>query len=158
MGYGDGAFIAQRSEDVMAKWVIVFGRYTRKHWSFRGVPFLVITWLRVLVPLNSWPMAYYRKGGTTPHLSLRLDLRSPTLGWHSQCYEYSNYLVVGLNGSDERTIDNIYHSCRVLWKPWRAIPYCHSAVLPFCHSGICHCITCDLGIFWQLVLVLQVFW
>ena len=35
--------------------------------------------------LNSWPMAYYRKGGTSPHI--RLALWSP--GIHS-VYEYTN--------------------------------------------------------------------
>ena len=40
---------------------------------FRGVPFPVLAWPRVSVPLNSWPMAYYRKGGTTPRLRLALS-------------------------------------------------------------------------------------
>ena len=43
----------------------------------RGVPFLILIRLRVSVPLNSRPVAHYRKGGTTPHL--KLVLRSPAL-------------------------------------------------------------------------------
>ena len=39
---------------------------------FRGVPFPIIAWLQVSVPLNSWPVTYYREGGTTPHLRLLL--------------------------------------------------------------------------------------
>ena len=35
---------------------------------FREVLFPVIAWPQVLVPLNSWPVDYYREGGTTPHL------------------------------------------------------------------------------------------
>ena len=60
---------------------------------FRGVLFLVIEWPQVV---NSWPMAYYRKGGTTSHLSFAL-WGAQHFGWHSycdghsQCYEYSNY-------------------------------------------------------------------
>ena len=36
----------------------------------RGVPFPIIERLQVSVPLNSRPVAYYRKGGTTPRLRL----------------------------------------------------------------------------------------
>ena len=50
-----------------------FGRYAQKILDFRGVPFPVITWPWVSVPLNSQSMAYYRKGGTTPRLRLALS-------------------------------------------------------------------------------------
>ena len=43
----------------------------------RGVPFPIIERLQVSVPLNSRPVAYYRKGGITP--CLRLFKRSPAL-------------------------------------------------------------------------------
>ena len=43
-------------------------RYPRKTLVFRGVPFPVIALPRVFVPLNSRPVAYYSKGGTTPRL------------------------------------------------------------------------------------------
>ena len=51
--------------------VIVFWRCL-KMLVFRGVPFPILAWPRVLVPLNSRPVAYYRKGGTTPCLSFAL--------------------------------------------------------------------------------------
>ena len=40
---------------------------------FSGVPFPVLACPRVSVPLNSRPVAYYRKGGTTPRLRLALS-------------------------------------------------------------------------------------
>ena len=49
---------------------VLFGRMLKKMLVFRGVPFLIITWPQVSVPLNSRPVAYYREGGTTPHLRL----------------------------------------------------------------------------------------
>ena len=49
----------------MANWVIICGRYAQKTLVFRGVPLPVITWPQVSVPLNSRPVAFYRKGGTT---------------------------------------------------------------------------------------------
>ena len=54
---------------------------------FRGLPFPVITWPWVLVPLNSWPVGYY-KGDTTPHLSFAL-WSAQLFGWHSYCYGHS---------------------------------------------------------------------
>ena len=38
----------------------------------RGVPFPIIERLQVSLPLNSRPVAYYRKGGTTTRLRLFL--------------------------------------------------------------------------------------
>ena len=75
---------------------------TFKTLVFRGVPFLVITWPRVSVPLNSRPVAYCRKGRTTPHLSFALcEEPSILVGTaifygHSQCYEYSNNYKLGV--------------------------------------------------------------
>ena len=63
--------------------------FARKMLVFMGVPFPFIAWPQVLVPLKSRPVAYYRESGTTPHLRLVFYLRSPALGWESQCYEYS---------------------------------------------------------------------
>ena len=78
---------------VMAKWVIVFGRYARKILVFRRIPFPVLAWPRVLLPLNSWP----QKGRNHS-----LALRNPALCWHSQWYiwifKLLNRLGVGLNG------------------------------------------------------------
>ena len=37
---------------------------------FRGVPFPIIAWPQVSIPLNSRPVDCYREGGTTPHLRL----------------------------------------------------------------------------------------
>jgi len=45
-----------------------FWKYAQKMLVFRGVPFPVIAWPQASVPLNSWPVAYYREGGTIPHL------------------------------------------------------------------------------------------
>ena len=72
--------------------LLFLGDMLEKCWSSGlglglGLGFPVITWSSVLAPLKSWPMAYYRKGRTTPHL--RLASRNPALGWHSQCCEYS---------------------------------------------------------------------
>ena len=73
--------------------LLFFGRYAQKTLVFRGVPFLVLAWPRVSVPLNSWPVPYYRKGGITPHLSFVLwgaqlfGLDSYCYG-HLQCYKY----------------------------------------------------------------------
>ena len=71
-----GAFMAQMDGGVDR----FFWEICSKTLVIRGVPFLVFTWPRVLVPLNSSPMAYYRKGRTTPCLSFAL--RSPAFGWH----------------------------------------------------------------------------
>ena len=84
--------------------VFFFFRYAQNMPVFRGVPFLVLEWPWASVPLNSWPVAYYRKGGTTPHLSFAL--RSPTFGWHIVLWALTwlwifkllNKLGVGLNG------------------------------------------------------------
>ena len=49
----------------MGRLVTVFGRYAQKNiLVFRGVPFPVLAWPQVSVPLNSRPVAYNRKGGT----------------------------------------------------------------------------------------------
>ena len=60
----------------------LLGNMLKKWLFFRGVPFLIIAWPQVSVPLNFRPVDYYREGGTTPHL--RLVLRSPALGWLSK--------------------------------------------------------------------------
>ena len=39
--------------------------------------------------MNSQPVAYYREGGTTPHLQLVFYLRSAAFDWLSQYYEYT---------------------------------------------------------------------
>ena len=73
----------------------------KKALVFSEVPFLVIAWPWVSVPLNFRPMTYYRKGGTTPHLSFAL-WEAQLFGWHSysyghsQCYEYLNYYKLGV--------------------------------------------------------------
>ena len=54
------------------KAAVSFGNMLKKLLVFRRVPFPIITWPQVLVPLNSRPVDYYREGGTTPHLSLVL--------------------------------------------------------------------------------------
>ena len=62
------------------------GKICSKINGLQGSTLPVIAWPQILVPLNSWHVAYYRDGGTTPNI--RLILRSPALSWHSQCYEY----------------------------------------------------------------------
>ena len=95
---------------VKAKWVPVFWKIcSKKTLVFSGVPFPVIAWPQVSLPLNSRPMAYYRKGGTTPRLSFALWGAQP-FGWHSysyghsQCYEYSNYYKLGVRSMGGVTI------------------------------------------------------
>ena len=49
---------------------LFFGEiYARKTLILRGVPFLVVTWQCILVPLKSQPVVYYRKGRTTVPLT-----------------------------------------------------------------------------------------
>ena len=51
---------------------------------FREVPFPVIAWPQILVHLNSRPVAYYKDGGTTPHLRLVSIWEAQLLvGFHS---------------------------------------------------------------------------
>ena len=52
------------------KWAFIFERYAQKALVFRGVPILVITLPWASVPLISRPVAYSRKGVTTPPLKL----------------------------------------------------------------------------------------
>ena len=51
-------------------WCFVW-KYAQKMLVIRGVP-LLITWPEVSIPLNFRFVAYYREGGTTPHLRLVL--------------------------------------------------------------------------------------
>ena len=75
------------------KWVgqlwqseILFLDMLKKSLVFRGVPFPVLAWPRVSVPLNSRPMAYYRKSGTTSRLRLALSEEpSSQKRWRSFC-------------------------------------------------------------------------
>ena len=48
-------------------------KYAQKLLDFRGVPFPIITWPQVSVPLNSRPEAYYRGSRTTLHLRLLFE-------------------------------------------------------------------------------------
>ena len=105
MGYVDGAY--RREIYGLNGWgsygkVTVF-RELKKHWSLGEYPFCHHM-TRVSIPLNSWPMVYYRKGGTTPSLSFAL--RSPAFGWHTVLWAFTvlwifkllNKLGVGFNG------------------------------------------------------------
>ena len=59
----------------------------------RRVPFQIIALPQVSVPLNSLPVAYYRKGRITP--CLRLTLRRVALVWCLQCYENTKLIGGG---------------------------------------------------------------
>ena len=92
-GLMGGTFMAYWVGHLQLKWVgqswllaVSFGKMLKKMLVFRGVPFPIIAWQQVSVPLNSRPVAHYREGGTTPHLRLVLYLRSPALDWLSQYY------------------------------------------------------------------------
>ena len=69
---------------------------------FRGVPFLVIAWPQVLVPLNSQLVVYYRKGGTTPRLRLCFEEPSSwltfTVLWIYKCSAYENTQALQATG------------------------------------------------------------
>ena len=82
---------------------VSFGKMLKKVLVFRGVPFLIIASLQVLVPV-----AYYREGGTTCHLRLIFFyLRSQALDWLSQYYKYT---VVKQNRSGAEWVELIVWS------------------------------------------------
>ena len=68
-------------------------KYAQKMLVFRGVPYPIITWPQVSVPLNSWPVAYYRKGGTTPHLRLAFIWRAQFSVWFHNVYELNVWIL-----------------------------------------------------------------
>ena len=58
-----------------------FWEYAKKMLVFRRVPFLIIAWPQVSVPLSSWPVAYYREGGPL----LVFIWGAQPVGFHSTC-------------------------------------------------------------------------
>ena len=69
------------------KWAFVFERYAQKHLSSGEYPF----WSSHYHGLRSlWsPVLLQQKG--RDHSPSKARLRTPALGWLSQCYDYSNY-------------------------------------------------------------------
>ena len=111
MGYGDSGL---NWWTAIAKWVTVFGGHACKTVVFMRALFLIIAWLQVSVPLNSWPVAYYRKGGTNTHL--KHTLRSPVLGWYVQCLK--NRFGVGPVGYNLFMAFNCTCARMILYGPW----------------------------------------
>ena len=60
-----------------------------------GVSFLIIARPQVSVPLNTLPVAHYRKGGTTAHLTLYPG-RSLKKKWPGNLFEFKLFTSAAL--------------------------------------------------------------
>ena len=73
-------------------------KYAQKILVFSGVPFPVIAWPHLSVPLNCQPVAYYREGQDHSPPKACFYLRSPAVDWLSQYYKYTVAKQIGGGG------------------------------------------------------------
>ena len=87
----------------------------------RGVPFPILVRPRVSFPLNSGPVAHYRKGGTTPRLKLSyggVQLSFDFLCFFGFCVYYRpNHTLSGRNLNSWPVIDCNKDGATPTWSP-----------------------------------------